>query len=372
MNMPLPACWFLLAVLMWPADIASADPVQAYIRARHEYAAKAQAYWTAVTEKRRIRMDKRRSRTEIVAEDYVLTQPPVYSGPPKPTDHTGPIEEPQSLPRKKYVPVVAEIVKAAADHFGFVPQRPGTENDFKRAYARAAAAAGLTRDQVVRVYAFEAGGNGRYDLQAGLAHGRGRAISTALGYNQLLAPNTIGILAEKGDRIIEVLQEKSARSSGEDREKLTHKIAIMRRMIDFTRTVPVRWSEHDRLSETPQWWALHALNLDIDVGPLLQTQKLLNSVTFARRNGFARPLTAAELEIINFTGDGSGFDIVSMPEALRTRVPTANFFQQRGYERNPIASRNNVVAKLLAAIDAKMDREVRQQGAREMAAAFAR
>ena len=48
-----------------------------------------------------------------------------------------------------------------------MPQQPKTEIQFKKAYARTASAAGLTKEQVVRVYAFELGGNGRYDVQAG-------------------------------------------------------------------------------------------------------------------------------------------------------------------------------------------------------------
>jgi hypothetical protein len=114
------------------------------------------------------------------------------------------------------------------------------------------------------------------------------------------------------------------------------------------------------------------LNLDIDVAPLLQTQKLLASVAFARRNGVTRPLTAVELEMMNFTGDGNGFDIVTMPAALRARVPTSNFFRQASYYRNPVVIRNNVVAKLLAATDAKMDREAKHRGAKDMAALFDR
>jgi hypothetical protein len=38
--------------------------------------------------------------------------------------------------------------------------------------------------------------------------------------------------------------------------------------------------------------------------------------------------------------------------------------------RFPVASRNNVVAKLLAATNAKMDKEVKLQGATELAATF--
>ncbi len=42
---------------------------------------------------------------------------------------------------------------------------------------------------------------------------------------------------------------------------------------------------------------------------------------------------------MNFTGDGNGFDMVTMPLEFRTQVPTSNFFQRGGYERNPIARR---------------------------------
>ena len=46
--------------------------------------------------------------------------------------------------------------------------------------------------------------------------------------------------------------------------------------------------------------------LDVDVGPMLQTHKLLTSVHFARIKGHTRPLSAAELEMMNLTGDGTG------------------------------------------------------------------
>jgi hypothetical protein len=141
-------------------------------------------------------------------------------------------------------------------------------------------------------------------------------------------------------------------------------------MIAFSRTVPDSWSAHDRLANTSKGLAVHALNLDLDVGPLLQTQKLLDSVVFARKQGYQATLTAAELEMMNLTGDGNGIDMIRMPSAWRERVPTANFFQPGGYARNPVASRNNVVAKLLAATNAKMDEETRLQGAKDLAGLF--
>src|SRR5262249_23482551 len=109
---------------------------------------------------------------------------------------------------------------------------------------------------------------------------------------------------------------------------------------------------------------------DRDIGPLLQTQKLVDSIAFARMKGRQQPLTAAELELMNFTGDGNGIDMVMMPPTLRERVPTANFFQRNGYERNPIARRTGNVAALFAAIEGKMERGSQAPGARELAAAF--
>ena len=52
------------------------------------------------------------------------------------------------------------------------------------------------------------------------------------------------------------------------------------------------------------------------------------------------------------------------------KVPTANFFQRSGYKDNPVAQRNNVVGKLIAATAARVDEEVRKPGARELAAAL--
>jgi hypothetical protein len=103
---------------------------------------------------------------------------------------------------------------------------------------------------------------------------------------------------------------------------------------------------------------------------LLQTQKLLDSVIFARKKGYPHALTAAELEMMNLTGDGSGYDMISMPAEIRKQVPTSNFFQRKGYEANPVAIQNNTAAELIAATDAKMDKESQLRGAKDLAAAF--
>ncbi len=341
----------------------------AYTAIRQQFDDEASGYWTAIGDKRRARNAKRRSNETIVAEDYVLTQPPLYAGPPKPVDPSAP-----ETPRKPRapLPVVADFLANAKEHFQFTPHKPATEIDYKRAYARVASSYGLTRDQAVRIYSFESGGNGKYDVQAGLEGNRpgARAISTALGYNQLLTTNTIGLLTEHGGVILKALHEKAQQASGAQKAELQRKTAIVQQMVAFCKTVPNQWSAHEKLGVTPRGIAVHALNLDVDVGPLLQTLKLMDSVVFAKRKGYTAPLSAAELEMMNLTGDGNGFDMVSMPQAMRAVVPTSNFFQRNGYERNPVAIRNNTVSKLLAATNARMDNQINLQGAKDLAAGF--
>ena len=341
-----------------------------YEQARAAFEEEAGAYWSAISEKRKGRNAKRRERQTIALNDYVLSQPPLYNGPKRPVN---PEPEEEKPPReRKPLPVVADFLKAAADHFQFVPQRPAAEVDFKRAYARYALAAGLTREQAVRVYSFETGGNGNYDMQSGLSASRpgSRAISTAIGYNQLLTTNSVELLAEQGHELIRELTARAANLSGAPRKAMDHKLAVLKKMVAFSRTVPDTWSEHEKLANTPQGWAVHAMVLDIDVGPMLQTHKLLTSVIFARAKGYNRPLSAAELEMMNLTGDGTGLDMVTMPQAMREQVPTSNFFQRGGYERNPVAIRHNTVAKLLAVTDERMDFNSNKPGAKELAAAF--
>ena len=358
------------------AQAASPQAIAEYRRKLKEYQAaraafedEAGAYWASISEKRKGRNAKRRERQAIVLDNYVLTQPPVYTGPKRPVSPAPEPEEEKPRPRKA-IPVVADLLQAAAEQFQFAPQRPVTEVELKRAYARYARAAGLTPEQAIRVYSFETGGTGNYDVQAGIEHGGKRAISTAMGYNQLLTTNSVELMAEQGHEFVKQLTAKAATLMGPARKAMDHKLAVLKKMVAFTLTVPDDWSAHEKLADTPQGWAVHAMVLDIDVGPMLQTHKLLTSVIFARAKGYNRALTAAELEMMNLTGDGTGLDMVTMPQAMREQVPTSNFFQRGGYERNPVAIRHNTVAKLLTITDERMDSNSTKPGAKELAAAF--
>ena len=202
-----------------------------YNAAQAEYRKLADPYWAQVKAKRAARFAKRRAHHQITLDDYVLTQPPDYTGPKKPIDPSSTVRE---------VPVVADFLQQAAEQFSFAPERPQSEIAFKKAYAAVAAAAGLTKDQAVRVYAFEATGNGKYDLQAGLEFDpNARAITTALGYNQLLSTNSVVLLAELGRQFVATLKRRAEASSGVPRAALEKKIAILEKMVAFSRSV--RW-----------------------------------------------------------------------------------------------------------------------------------
>src|SRR5512138_178310 len=68
---------------------ASPQAMAEYRRKLREYEearAPIDAYWNSISEKRRGRNAKRRAGQAVTLDDYVLTQPPVYTGPKKPVD----------------------------------------------------------------------------------------------------------------------------------------------------------------------------------------------------------------------------------------------------------------------------------------------
>ncbi len=101
-----------------------------YTKARTAYEELASPYWSAIGEKRTRRLKALRAREEPALEDYVIEQPPLYTGPPKPQDPEKPREPPE------YVPVVADFLKNAEEQFNFTPQRPASDDEYRRAYAK--------------------------------------------------------------------------------------------------------------------------------------------------------------------------------------------------------------------------------------------
>ena len=121
--------------------------LEEYTLARGKYEAEADAYWSSIADKRKLRRVKRRNNQDIALGDYVLTQPPVYSGPPKRVDPSAPPEE---APPRKYVPVVADFLRSAAKGIQFcsaaASERDGVQTRLRQGRFRRGAdegAAGL-------------------------------------------------------------------------------------------------------------------------------------------------------------------------------------------------------------------------------------
>ena len=198
--------------------------IEAYIRARRAYEDEATAYWQSVVDKRRGRNAKRRSNEAITLNDYVLTQPPIYTGPPRPPGYVPPRRDPEHRRcRSPASRIFFGRRRALQLRAGPAEDRNGIQAGLRQA----AAAAGLTKDQAVRIYAFETGGNGTYDGQAGIVGNRkdARPISPAMGYNQLLSTNTVSLLAEHGDKFVAALKASAEALGGPERKAFDHKIA---------------------------------------------------------------------------------------------------------------------------------------------------
>ena len=341
-----------------PLGTINSKDYEAWRNAYNAYNKQATAYWDQISAKRKLRNEKRARGQTIELTDYVLSQPPLYSGPAKPSigKTTGP---------SRSIPGVDDFVAASKRVYGFRPERPSNESEFMRSYVNAAQEIGLTREQLVSIYAFETGGDGTHDLQSGMIKGKANArpISTAIGYNQLVATASVSLMWEYGNDIAKELRQKAQQASGTERTKLLEKANVVERMTAKAKTVPHNWGAQSELAKTDAGLGMHAMTMDKDVGPLLQIHKLRTSLTFLRRKGVSRPLSGAELEMLNLTGDGNGYDMVTMPSQYRAKVPTANFFLRPGYERNPVAIRNNTVAALLDATESKMEANMQKDGA---------
>jgi hypothetical protein len=219
----------------------------------------------------------------------------------------------------------------------------------------------------VRVYALETGGRGTYDMQAGIdpETKQGRPISSALGYAQLLGANSVNELAKHGDAFIARLNALASSANTRRRTQLRAKAGVVGRMVRVARSVPNQWSAHVALSRTPKGLGIHALNLDADIGPWLQTIKLQGVREYAAKAG--RPtLSGAEIELMNLAGPQTGLDM--MAPAGRN-VPTANFFTERAYNRNPIV-KDRTSVELLAALEDRMNQNLRKAGSIEFARIF--
>ena len=344
---------------------------RAHLQAKSAFDGQLDEYWDDVEEKKQARRSKRANGQAFAKKDYVPEQPPKYTGPPVPADVARIIASlKEKEPEQEAEPraALADFLANAKAHFGFVPT-PTTEREFKRRYAEEALASGLTKMQVVRVYALETGGRGTYDMQAGIDPDtkKGTPISSALGYAQLLSGNSVNELLKHGPRFMERLNAMAAERGvgGARAASLRHKAQVVGRMLRVARSVPNHWNNHVKLGALPKGQGIHALNLDADIGPWLQVQKLKDVLQTAVNAGRAE-LTPAELELMNLAGPRTGLD---MMEPAGRDVPTSNFFSRTGYYRNTIV-RERTSAELLAAIDERMTVNIQKPGAIEFITIF--
>ena len=153
---------------------------------------------------------------------------------------------------------------------------------------------------------------------------------------------------------------------------MERKIEAVRRMIAFCRTVPDVWAEHDNLAKnTPGGLGIHAAILDRDIGPLLQVQKLLNSVQFARSKGHKAPLDRGRAGNDEFhrrrQRPRHGPDAAGAAPAGAHR----KFLPAAGLRAQSDRAADRYGCGAVRGIDAKMDQASQSQGAKDLAAAFA-
>ena len=278
-----------LADKLTPAQLTT---YETYRTARDRFERQLKIYWHRVEAKRDARKAKRMLGQEYEAEDYIAVQPPKYAGPELPPEIAKIVTEVKPPVPERPLATVADFLASAKEQYGFVPT-PTTERDFKRRYAQEALAVGLSKDQVVRIYALETGGQGTYDMQSGFnpITKTGRPISSALGYAQLLHANSTSELVKHGERFARRLLAMAATpgTPPERAEALKAKAAIVRRMLRAARSIPNEWSHHVRFAGTPPGLGIHALNLDADVGPWLQVLKLRGLKDDAANAGRGEP-----------------------------------------------------------------------------------
>jgi hypothetical protein len=353
---------------------AEVDEFQAWKSARSRFEGQLDAYWDAVDGKRQERKKKRAAKIPFDAGDYVMSFPPSYKGPnlsselAKKYDHFLDEQQKAFPAPPKELATIPDYLDAAKRVYNFTPERL-TEKEFKLRYAEEAAALGLSKDQVVRVYALETGGIGTYDMQAGIhpIKKTGHAISSALGYAQLLDANSVNELARSGATFITRLDQKlgNPNNTPERAASLKRKIAVLKKMYANCKRVPFEWDQHQAYAKTLEGMGVHTINIDGDIGPILQAMKLRTLKDIAEQQGRSS-LSGAEIELMNLAGPLTGLEMMQPPGSM---APTPNFFARRAYYVNKMVI-GLTGSELQAELDRRMTEDIATPGSEEFAEAF--
>ena len=347
---------------------------EAWYVARIAHDAALDGYWRTTRAKWSERRKKRRAKVAISEQDYMTRFPPKYNGPGL---DKGLLrrwrafrdrDKPKRPVKRTTLPNVADYLESARRHYNFVPERI-PEREYKRRYALEALSYGLTKDQVVRVFALETGGNGTADMQAGIhpISKKGRPISSALGYAQLLAANSINVMAKHGPKFVARLERVISRERvPARRQQLQQKLNSLRAMLVTAKSIPFKWSRQRSLARTSRGRGLHPLNIDGLIGPWMQVIKLADIKRLAERKGLGSNLSGARLELMNLAGPGTG---IEMMRKIGLDKPTANFFSRRAYYRNSIV-RGRTSAGLIEALHERMNQNLKKKGSQEFLAVF--
>jgi hypothetical protein len=92
---------------------------------------------------------------------------------------------------------------------------------------------------------------------------------------------------------------------------LKHKIAVMKRMYANCKRVPFEWDRHQTYAKTPAGMGVHTINIDGDIGPMLQAMKLKTLKDIAEKNGI--PSLRGEIELMNLAGPMTGLEMMDAP-----------------------------------------------------------
>jgi hypothetical protein len=273
------------------------------------------------------------------------------------------------------------------------------EGDFKARYVSEALRVGrqvgfdtsTTKDLVRRIYAFEAGGWGTADTLSGMResmmspesqHQRETLTpaSSAVGYNQVIRPTTLHILHRASEKISDRLEQLAEHAPSEERRQaLQEKATLVRGVTTAMDKAAAGLPDAPKLYDNngaPTWKlyaklvstdsvvgagltgrqmsnAIHALNLDKDIGPLIQAENLRMLMEFAQQNNI-RTMLQDRVKTIKTRGkEFDALDPEQKTKAIDEVIQTMKESTNAGFEgdspegRAKLAAADSIRSKLV-------------------------